>query len=82
MVSCKYDPSKSQEIDIRALNEFSKLDYDIFEAAIGATYNITDTISLSGSLSYMDVNDDYGYLYGDEDGNVLTVMAWLTWKAF
>ena len=82
VVSCMYDPAKSQDIDIRALNKFSKLDYDIVEAAIGTTYAFTDTLSLSGSLSYMDVNDDYGYVYGDEDGNALTVMMWLTWKVF
>ena len=82
VVSCKYNPAKSQEVDIRALNEYSKLDYDIFEAALGASYALTKTISLSGSISYQDVSDGYGYIYGDEDGRALTIMTWLTWKGF
>ncbi len=82
VVSCKYDPTKSEEVDISALNQYSKLNYDIYETAIGISYALTKKISLSSSISYQDVSDDYGYIYGDEDGRALTAIVWVTWKGF
>jgi hypothetical protein len=70
------------EIDISALNKYSKLDYNIWEAALGAEYKITKNISLTGSASYLYTNDDKGYVFGDQTGGVFTCLFGVRWKGF
>lgn len=74
-------PSK-ETIDISAVNKLSKHDYDIYNIGAGITYEITEKLSLTWSAEYRDVDDDYKYVYGDEDGTGLTSLVWITWKGF
>ncbi len=73
---------QSETIDISAINKLSKLSYNIYSIGAGVTYRINEGLSVTWSAEYRDVDDDYGYIYGDEDGRGITSMVWLTWKGF
>jgi hypothetical protein len=70
------------EIDISALNKYSKLSYNIWEAALGAEYRITKNISLTGSASYLYTDDNKGYVFGDQTGQVFTCLFGVRWRGF
>ena len=70
----EYNPS-----NVNNMESYSHLEYDIIDLNLSASYAITDTIGVTLSYVYEDVDDDQAeYVYGDEDGTYQSLVTYLT----
>ena len=70
----EYNPSNVNQIE-----SYSHLEYDIIDVNLNASYAITNTIGVTVSYVYEDVDDDQAaYVYGDEEGAYQSLMTYLT----
>jgi len=51
------------------IDSYSDLSYEQFEIALGGTYNFSERLYTTASVSYSDFNAKEMYVYGDEDGS-------------
>ena len=51
------------------INEYSDLDYNIYELGLNLTYLISDDLSLVAEATYNKFQDYQPYVYGDTTGN-------------
>ena len=52
-----------------SIDDYSDLSYQQYELTVGGTYNFTESLYTSASVTYSDFNTDEMYVYGDEDGS-------------
>lgn len=70
----EYDPANTNQME-----SYSHLEYDIIDLNLSAGYAITDTIGVTVSYVYEDVDDDQAaYVYGDEEGAYQSLVTYLT----
>ena len=60
----------NQDLDYTHTNEYSDLDFSLFELTYGVSFQIDTNARLYSSVTYMDLTDDQPYVYGDQDGSV------------
>lgn len=70
-----YDPATNN-----GMEAFSKLDYNILDVNVGATYNISKKVGLSVNYNYSDVDASEEYVYGDDSGSSQAVMGFITYR--
>ena len=54
---------------ITLVEDYSDLEYTRIDLTIGGTYNFSDRLYTSASLTYSDFDSDEDYVYGDESGS-------------
>ena len=64
------DTVANQDLDYSLMNEYSDLDYSLFELTYGVSFQVDTNARLYSSVTYMDLTDDQPYVYGDQDGSV------------
>ncbi len=70
----EYNPSNVNQVE-----SYSHLEYDIWNVNMSASYAINDTIGVTLSYVYEDVDDDQAaYVYGDEEGSYQSLVTYLT----
>ncbi len=65
--------------NLKGTDDFSDLDYQMFELELTATYQILDNLSVGLNYWYSDFQDDEKYVYGDLDGDAYTFTGFLTY---
>jgi len=70
-----YDPANNNDMEY-----FSQLDYRVWDINVGASYVINDFVGVTVNYLYTDVEDEDQYVYGDEDGQYQSLMAYLTFR--
>ena len=82
-------PTVSQEIhdeihngnwDYSGIYEYSNLDYQQFDITLSGSYQINPRMSFDAGVSYYDLTDNEGYVYGNESGSLYIVRAGVTIK--
>ena len=63
------DTVGNQDLDYSLMNEYSDLDYSLFELTYGVSFQVDTNARLYSSVTYMDLTDDQPYVYGDQDGS-------------
>ena len=61
--------SNGWENRIGLVEDYSELEYTRIDLTLGGTYNFTDRLFTSASVTYSDFDDDEDYVYGDESGS-------------
>ena len=61
--------SEGWEIRIGLVVDYSDLEYSRIDLTVGGTYNFSDRLYTSASLTYSDFDSDEDYVYGDESGS-------------
>ena len=59
------------------IDEYSDLSYSQLELEFGGEYRLAERTSLNARISYIDLNDDEGYVYGIESGSMTVVRTWI-----
>ncbi|MBW2475485.1 MAG: hypothetical protein JRE56_12965 [Deltaproteobacteria bacterium] len=54
---------------IGLVEDYSDLEYTRIDLTVGGTYNFSDRLYTSASLTYSDFDSDEDYVYGDESGS-------------
>ena len=54
---------------IGLVEDYSELEYTRIDLTLGGTYNFTDRLFTSASVTYSDFDADEDYVYGDESGS-------------
>jgi hypothetical protein len=70
-----YDVANNNDME-----SFSNLDYRVWDINVGASYVINDYVGVTVNYLYTDVEDEDQYVYGDEDGQYQSLMAYLTFR--
>jgi hypothetical protein len=68
----------NHDLDYSMVNEYSDLDYSLFELTYGVSFQVDTNARLYGSITYMELTDDQPYVYGDQDGNLNFYSAGMT----
>jgi len=66
------------DLDYSATNEYSDLDFTMFELTYGMSFLVDDVTRLYSSITTMDLTDDQPYVYGDQDGAITVYSAGMT----
>lgn len=61
------------------MDEYSDLSYEQYQLTLGGTYNFTETFYMKASATYDIFNAEEEYVYGDEDGKMISGYAGLGW---
>jgi hypothetical protein len=61
------------------IDTYSDLSYTQIQYTAGGKYNFTDTFYTNAQLTYDDFNSDEEYVYGDEDGNIISGYLGFGW---
>ena len=61
--------SEGWENRIGLVEDYSDLEYTRIDLTVGGTYNFSDRLYTSASLTYSDFDSDEDYVYGDESGS-------------
>jgi hypothetical protein len=61
--------SEGWENRIGRVEDYSDLKYIRIDLTVGGTYNFSERLYTSASLTYSDFDDDQEYVYGDESGS-------------
>ena len=61
--------SSGWEERISLVEDYSDLEYTQIDLTIGGTYDFSDRLYTSASLTYSDFDSDEEYVYGDESGS-------------
>ncbi|MEW6015260.1 MAG: hypothetical protein AB1690_08045 [Candidatus Zixiibacteriota bacterium] len=59
------------------IDEYSDLAYSQLELEFGGTLRVAEQMTLNGKVSYIDLSDDEGYVYGVESGSLTVVRTWI-----
>lgn len=59
------------------IDEYSDLAYSQMELEFGGEFRLAEKVTLNGRLSYIDLSDDEGYVYGVESGSLTVVRTWI-----
>ena len=65
--------------NLQGTDDFSDLDYQMFELELTATYQLRDNLAVGLNYWYSDFQDDEEYVYGDLDGDAFTLTGFLTY---
>jgi len=66
--------------DINGLiDEYSDLSYGQYQLTLGGTYNFTDAMYMKASATYDIFNADEEFVYGDEEGDMISGYVGLGW---
>ncbi|MBU0741099.1 MAG: hypothetical protein KJ698_13760 [Actinobacteria bacterium] len=68
----------NQDLDYSMVNEYSDLDFSMFELTYGVSFRVDTNARLYSSVTYMDLTDDQPYVYGDQDGSITYYSAGMT----
>ncbi len=68
----------NQDLDYSATNEYSDLDFTMYELTYGMSFLVDDVTRLYTSVTTMDLTDDQPYVYGDQDGALTIYSAGMT----
>ena len=68
----------NQDLDYSMVNEYSDLDFALFELTYGVSFQVDTNARLYTSVTYMDLTDDQPYVYGDQDGSITYYSAGMT----
>nr|WP_197460564.1 hypothetical protein [Thermodesulfatator autotrophicus] len=66
--------------NLTGVENFSDLDYTMLELELTATYAIRDNLSFTLTGWYSDFDDDEPYVYGDLDGEAISVTGFITYR--
>jgi len=61
--------SEGWENRIGLVEDYSDLEFTRIDLTVGGTYNFSDRLYTSASLTYSDFDSDEDYVYGDESGS-------------
>lgn len=53
---------------VSVVETYSDLEYNILDLTVGGSYNLTENLYTTASVTYSDFNSDEEYVYGDESG--------------
>ncbi|HDS16402.1 MAG TPA: hypothetical protein ENN66_07305 [Proteobacteria bacterium] len=67
-------------LDYSGSDDYSKLDYNTLDLALGAKYSINDALAVSINGLYRWADDDTAYLGDDYDGKLFIVNTSLTYR--
>ena len=65
---------------INGSEEYSDLEYIMWELELMGNYSITDQLGLTVNWLYSDYNDQEDYVYGDLDGKVWSLSTFVTYR--
>ncbi len=68
----------NQDLDYSMVNEYSDLDFALFELTYGVSFQVDTDARLYTSVTYMDLTDNQPYVYGDQDGSITYYSAGMT----
>jgi len=66
---------EAADYDFSGIHEYSKLDYQQFDVTLSGSYQINAAWRFDAGVSYYDLTDDAGYVYGNESGSFFIVRA-------
>ena len=61
------------------MDEYSDLSYEQYQLTLGGTYNFTETFYMKASGTYDIFDAKEEYVYGDEDGDMISGYVGLGW---
>ena len=67
------DNIAAADYDFSSINQYSDLAYAQFDVSVGAEYTLSPRLSLTADVTYIDLTDDQGYVYGMESGSFYVV---------
>ena len=68
----------NHDLDYSTVNEYSDLDFTMFELTYGVSFQVDTNARLYTSVTYLDLTDDQPYVYGDQDGSLSIYSAGMT----
>jgi hypothetical protein len=66
------------DYDYSGIHEYSNLDYEQLNIALDGSYQFSPRMSFNAGISYYDLTDNEGYVYGVESGSLFVVRAGVT----
>jgi long-subunit fatty acid transport protein len=69
------DQIEAADYDYSGIYEYSNFDYDQFDVTLGGSYQINPRLRFDAGMSYYDLKDNQGYVYGVESGSLWIVRA-------
>jgi hypothetical protein len=72
--------SDGKTLDYTGYDEYSDLDYSIFDLTFNVSFDISETVGIYGVFNYTDYTDDEPYAYGDLDGAYYSANIGITYK--
>jgi len=66
---------EAADYDYSGIYEYSNFDYDQFDVTLGGSYQINPRLRFDAGVTYYDLTDNQGYVYGVETGSLWIVRA-------
>jgi hypothetical protein len=64
-----------QDFSFDEMHQYSDLSFEILNLLLGFEYNLSDGVVITVDGEYLDLNDNAGYVYGDETGSYFMVRS-------
>ncbi|MEW6050598.1 MAG: hypothetical protein AB1644_05995 [Candidatus Zixiibacteriota bacterium] len=62
-----------QDFTFPEMHTYSDLDYQLVKLSLGAQLRVAPSVTVTADGDYADLNDDTGYVYGNESGSYFFV---------
>lgn len=66
---------EAADYDYSMINEYSNLDYEQLDLSLNGSYQLSPRLRLDAGITYLDLTDNAGYVYGVESGSLWIVRA-------
>jgi hypothetical protein len=66
---------EAADYDYSMINEYSNLDYEQLDLSLNGSYQFSPRLRLDAGITYLDLTDNAGYVYGVESGSLWIVRA-------